>query len=183
VLPFLRRLNAWFAIVFFAVALFEVRRFLAVFTADSLTHGTAAVVILAMIFFLIPNARMRRVGSGLLGLGLIAYAGRIAGTHPAGYYDDSLARAGVASAPFAWLRETRPQRVIAWSFRSGPVDIVTPHTDVIENYSGNACAAARQANALLLAIDDGNEPPDARTIARSCGHVVFESAAALIVQP
>jgi hypothetical protein len=183
VLPLLKRANLWVAVPLLVVSLFEVWRFEKIFVADSSTSGVFAIVVISAVAFSIPNVRVREISSGLLALSLIAYAARIAGIHPAGYYDAEIARPGVADTAFTWLRDTRPPRVVAWSFRSGPVDIVTPHTEVIENFGDDACTVARRERALLLEIDDGNAVSNARTLARSCGRVVFEGPAALIVQP
>jgi hypothetical protein len=183
VLPLLKRANIWIALALLIVSIFEIWRFEKIFSADSSTNGTFAIVVLAAIVLLLPNLHVRALSGGLLALGFIAYAARLAGIHPAGYYDDELARPGTTSAPFAWLRDTRPPRVVAWSFRSGAVDIVTPHTEVIENFGDDACAVARRDRALLIEIDDGTSVANARALARSCGRVVFDSPAAVVVQP
>jgi hypothetical protein len=187
VAPYLRNVAIPFAVMAFALTIFDVFRFIGIFAADANTHGWFLVVIAAALGTLIPYRAWRRTTVTLLLLGFTAYAGRLAGSHAAGYYDDELTRGGRSSPVFSWLARERPAAVVGRTAPVGPIGIVSPTTTMIDGVDEGACVLAKRTGALLMVantVDTGDAAfARERADARACGIALFDEPNAIVVRP
>ncbi|MDP9017633.1 MAG: hypothetical protein M3N19_04875 [Candidatus Eremiobacteraeota bacterium] len=106
---------------------------------------------------------------------------------PAFYANWMRALDGTPTKAFAWIADHRPARIVAADFRTGTILMASPATRVLDVDDRAACKAAHDTGALLFAGTDRDvseiEQQRRFTLVRSCGTVIFQDKAALIVNP
>jgi hypothetical protein len=157
-----------------------------IYRFDLLAQGTFWIVALVALVMLLPGRLARPYAIGALGLGLVAYACTLSGTHPLDYYDEWL-HPPVRTKLFDWLAQNQPAAVVGSGIRTGAIAAVSPSSRVIDALVDDPCQEAREQRALLISSTDDTISPDdvaaRRRNARACGTVLYADGAAMIVAP
>jgi hypothetical protein len=174
------------AMAAYAIAAWGAYSVLAVFWNDAYSHWAIAVAAVA-----VAACALHRISRLPLPAALLAIA--VAGSWSAssralGFYGDWMRQpSGKPTGAFAWIAEHHPSRVIAQNVRSGAVIMVSPDTHVAAMSNGPACAASREAHAILFV--GSNEDFSAARVrqafsdAHACGRILYEDGSAVLVLP
>jgi hypothetical protein len=178
---------AWpIAFVAVAVTILGVRSVSNIFWNDSTTHDAAFAGLAFFAWPLLPR-RFQGAAGACLVVAAVTMANASAGSHPAGYYDDSLRAGGETTSVFSWLADAKPERLVVQDLRSGAIDVISPGTHVVEATGLDACREARELKALWLLGPDAPFGPERfeekRVAARRCGSIAYEDRLTLIVRP
>ena len=89
---------------------------------------------------------------------------------------------------FAWIEREKPARAVAVDIRTGAIIMASPATFTIAaDDPSNACRIATEQHALvILGTNETSDPAlqqHERAAIRSCGHVLFEDGASMVVSP
>lgn len=170
----------------YAVAAWGAWSVLGVFWNDSYTHWALAAAALAVAAGLVAR-RTRGILAAAAALGVLLLGAQSAAARASGFYGDWMRQpSGKPTGAFSWIAARRPPRVLAVNVREGAIIMSSPSTAVTLAFSASACEQARRERALIFA--GSNEDADAGSLpaifakARSCGKVVYEDGAAIIVQ-
>jgi hypothetical protein len=109
----------------------------------------------------------------------------LAARHTTSFYADATSVRGVRSGVYAWIARTHPPRVAGWGLRVGTVNVLSPASDAVDVPDRGACARARMAHAVLVALAEPmrSRRYDALRIhdAALCGRVLYRDAIAIAV--
>jgi hypothetical protein len=171
-----------------AFAVFNAWSFFSIFLADATTKSEPIVLaIAALALFAFRRPALRTTAIALTSFGLIAYAVRLAGSHPIDYYNDWLSGSGAKTELFTWIAEHEPSAIVAWQLRAGSIVMVSPETRILDGLAPDPCAEAKSAHALLVAADDPTTTPAAwkarRERALDCGPAIYRDGGAVVVAP
>jgi hypothetical protein len=178
---------AWpIAIVAVPAAMLGVRSISNIFWNDATTHNAAFAGLAFFAWPLLPR-RYQGVAGTCLVVASVTLANASAGSHPEGYYNDSLRARGETTSVFTWLAAAKPERLVVQDLRSGAIDVISPGTHVVEATGLDACREAGRLKALWLLGPDAPFGPERfkekRAAARRCGSIAYEDRLTLIVRP
>lgn len=160
--------------LFIASALYGAGSVVAIYWFDEPTRSALGVALLALgLAWIAARARLRLLLPAAVALAVVC-AAPIAARGPAAYFANALRRGETRSGLFAWIAAHRPARVMTLGLRAGSAIVLSPQTIALDAPSAGACAAARNAGALLI-VYDARTPP--------CGNVVYRDALALVEAP
>lgn len=181
-LPFLRRGQIAISILCGAVAIFNIDAVLAIFWNDASVHGAISMAMFAAVCIAAALWLRRALATAAVFVLLIGTVAWNASTEPARYYDAQISSRGL----FAWLASVRPASVVTVQLRAGRVIVVSPDTTVSDALD-RTCDTARTRRAWLIVADEF--APNVRAFAqrrsgaRTCGRILYEDAAAIVVDP
>jgi hypothetical protein len=185
--PLARRAPRTCFIIALLCALYGAYRVVNVFANDQMTRGTWWVILMVAFVVLVTPSRFRPGAGSLLAMGIAAYTVVLAGSHPAGYYDDWLDGSSRQTQLFEWIAHNEPSAVVGSHFRVGAINVVSPGTRVADALADEPCEEALRLHALLVLA---NEDPGTnatwerdRTRASVCGVTVYSDPWSVVVEP
>jgi hypothetical protein len=170
----------------YAIAAWGAYSVLAVFWNDTYSHW--AITVAAVAAGACALYRVSRVPLPAALLAIAVIGSWAASSRALGFYADWMRQpSGKPTGAFTWIAQHHPSRVVTENVRSGTVIMVSPNTSVMAISHEPACAAAREAHAILFA--GSNEDLTAARLlrafgdARACGPILYEDGGAIIVSP
>lgn len=145
-----RRLAKSICIPLWILTIWNCLSYRGVFAGDSTTNSVFFVLILSVVIAFIQKRELRAGAASLAAMGCISYAGRMAASHPAGYYDDQLVRNGVRSDIIAWVQREKPKSVVGVLLPLGEIAVVSPATYFVDGVDDDSCSLARRTSSLVL---------------------------------
>ncbi|MGA8574821.1 MAG: hypothetical protein WB609_03920, partial [Candidatus Cybelea sp.] len=117
----------------------------------------------------------------------VVVSAHLAARHPLDYYADSLRVGGTSPGVYGWIAAAHPPAIGGWGLRLGVVNVLSPQTRTIDLPDADACAQARRAAVLLVAVAQSDRSFEANAqrlrAARACGASLYADAIAVAAQP
>ena len=183
------RSRAWLAGIAYAVAAWGVWSVLAVFWNDGFARWAVLVAAVCVGAALLAR-RTRAVSIAAAVLAVLLVGSWAASTRAPGFYADWMRQpSGQPTGAFSWVATHHPRAIVAQNVRTGAIVMASPRTRVIDgdDATPDVCASARAMHALVLAgSNESAQDAALRSLmahAKSCGKVLFEDGAAVVVQP
>ena len=182
-----RRAGAVATLLLLASTIFGVAYVLAIFYNDAGTHVALVVAALAAATAAIAS-RTRRAWVSAVALGAaVVVSAHLAARHPLDYYADSLRVGGTSPGIYEWIATTHPPAIGGWGVRLGVINVLSPNTRTLDLPDAQACAQARRAAVLLVAVAQSDRSFDANAqrlrAARACGASLYADPIGVAVQP
>lgn len=180
------RAGNWGVMAAYAVAVWGAWNVLGVYWNDSYTHWALPVAAVLLCASLLPG-RIRPFSAAAAALAILLAGAWSSSSRAQGFYGDWMRQpSGKPTGVFAWIARHAPQRIVASNVRIGAILMSSPTTLAQSAQPGDQCEQARNDRALLfVGSNEGLTQAEfkrAETLARSCGSMVYEDGASLVVQ-